>query len=60
MALHPTIVAGFPAHIIEYRHDLCDVPARNHHDLAPLFWRIAIPACLLFWAAVAYGIHSIT
>ena len=47
MALHPT----FDVHLTEYR---------DPHDLAPLFWRIAIPACLLFWAAVAYGIHSAT
>ena len=31
---------------------------RREHDLAPLFWGIATPVCLLFWAAVAYGIHS--
>lgn len=23
------------------------------------FWRLVIPVCLLFWAAVAYGIHSL-
>ena len=31
---------------------------RSEHDLALIFWSIATPACLLFWAAVAYGIHS--
>ena len=31
---------------------------RDPHDLALIFWSIAMPACLLFWAAVAYGIHS--
>jgi hypothetical protein len=31
---------------------------REAHDLAPIFWSIATPACLLFWALVAYGIHS--
>lgn len=32
--------------------------AREAHDLTLIFWSIATPACLLFWAAVAYGIHS--
>lgn len=32
--------------------------AQSEHDLAPRFWSIALPACLLFWAALAYGIHS--
>ncbi len=31
-------------------------PAR--HDLTVLFWSIAIPVCLAFWAAVIYGIRS--
>jgi hypothetical protein len=29
------------------------------HERA-VFWRIAIPGLLLFWACVGYGIHSLT
>jgi hypothetical protein len=56
MALHPTIVAHLPARIVEQPY----IPEHrdNPYDLAPQFWRIAIPACLLFWAAIAYAIHS--
>jgi len=56
MALHPTIGLRLSTRIIEHRH--ITERRRDPHDLAPLVWRIAIPACLLFWAAVAYGIHS--
>jgi len=29
------------------------------HERA-IFWRIAIPGLLLFWACVAYGIYNLT
>ena len=48
-------------HIIEFR---CGWPKhstvrRSPDNSAAWFWRIAIPACLLFWAAVGYGIYSL-
>jgi hypothetical protein len=33
--------------------------ALHEHDGRATFWWIAIPSLLLFWAAVAYGVHSI-
>jgi hypothetical protein len=39
-------------------------PIRHYNDKElhqrALFWRIAIPAGLLFWACVVYGIFSVT
>jgi len=51
MALH----AAFDTAHIATRNKRREAEA---HDLAPKFWTFAIPACLLFWAVVAYGIHS--
>lgn len=31
---------------------------RRHHGRA-LFWQIALPACLMFWAALGYGIRTL-
>jgi hypothetical protein len=45
-------------------HLVCDrrsshaLASHRRRDPALTFWSIAIPACLMFWAAVAYGIHS--
>jgi hypothetical protein len=50
MALHTTANADFRTSPVR-RH-------RGRHDVA-LFWLVAISACLIFWAAVAYGIHSV-
>jgi hypothetical protein len=47
---HSTMNPGFSTGTAEHR--------RESHDLTRPFWLIAIPVCLLFWAAVAYGIHS--
>lgn len=30
----------------------------HRHDGRAIFWRITIPALLLFWGLVAYGVHS--
>ena len=53
MALHATFDArpAVSRRVAVRRH-------RAEHDLTLMFWSIATPACLLFWAAVAYGIHS--
>jgi len=31
----------------------------HQRDVAKIFWRVTIPALLVFWVAVAYGIYSI-
>jgi len=54
MALHATFDNA--RHIAPRR--TAATKQRGEHDLALIFWSIATPACLLFWAAVAYGIHS--
>ena len=33
--------------------------ARRDRVFRVHFWQAAIAGCLLFWAAVAYGIHSL-
>jgi hypothetical protein len=55
MALHATFDA---AHFASRSVASASHTRREPHDLAPIFWSIAFPACLAFWAAVAYGIHS--
>ena len=33
--------------------------ARQDQEFRARFWLATIPACLLFWALVAWGIHSL-
>ena len=31
----------------------------HRHDGRAEFWRLAVPACLLFWGFVVYGVYEI-
>lgn len=31
----------------------------HKHDGRAAFWRIALPACLLFWGLVGFGLYAI-
>lgn len=35
-----------------------DADERVATALARTFWGLAVPVCLLFWAAIAYFVHS--
>lgn len=63
MALHATFASHIALHkgrVFPNRgRSTTPSKQRETHDLALGFWSLAMPACLLFWAAVAYAIHSL-
>lgn len=59
MALHATFDQAHLASRQTASRASTSQKPRGEHDLALKFWAIATPACLAFWAAVAWGLHSV-
>jgi hypothetical protein len=51
IAPHLRRALGFRARRIERWRRL------HRHDGRAIFWRIALPACFLFWGLVGYGLY---
>lgn len=46
------------AHALRFRR-LERLAYLRRHDGRAVFWQLALPACLLFWAAIACGTYAL-